>query len=209
MITALVAVGALAALVSSASATRLSISNQQFRVTWASLELQPSFGATVRCAVTLEGSFHTRTIVKTAGNLIGYVTHATVKRPCANGEAWAFNGTEVQNGTTLANSLPWHVRYASFAGALPNITALTIGLEGARFLIEELGLRCNYTATGVNGNPQGTARFVGREIEFLRASSGAIASETGGCPTGRFLSQERDGQVFLLGSTTRITVTLI
>jgi hypothetical protein len=66
----------LAGAVSSASARIISSSNQNIRVTWASLEFSGS--VTIRCPVTFEGSFHARTIAKVARSLIGFVTRASI-----------------------------------------------------------------------------------------------------------------------------------
>jgi len=210
-ITSLFAIASLAALVGSASARNLSISNQNVRVTWTSLEFEG--GAVVRCPVTLEGSFHTRTITKTIGSLIGYITRAISKNEsCTGGTGWAFNGTERQGETTLANTLPWHLTYEGFAGTLPNITRIRLLLRNARFLIEAIGVRCIYT-TGTRGNATGTAtRGAGGTVDNLVAS-GEITPDAGSnflCANpGSFTSRPEDGRITLLNASTRIVVTLI
>src|SRR5438270_3751470 len=98
----------LGALVGTASAARLSNSSTTFRATWTSAEFSGGFG-TPRCSLTLEGSLHSATIVKTRGSLVGYITRASVG-PCVNGSA-----------TVLTATLPWHVQYDSFTGTLPSI----------------------------------------------------------------------------------------
>jgi hypothetical protein len=213
-ITALVATAALAALVSTATARNLSISEQSFRVTYSSLEFTSS-AATIRCAVTLEGSFHTRTIVKSVGALLGYLTRATVRRPCTGGTAWAHSGeTNEALGTTVANNLPWHIQYGGFAGTLPNISSLRLVLPGGLFLLRAslfgIVTLCEYVTTNANGNAIGTAnREAGGALTTLTAS-GEIRSNSGGfCPTGRFQNPERDGAIVNLGTGARITVTLI
>ena len=80
----------LGVLVSSASARNFSVSNQNLSVMWRSLEFALP-GATTRCAVTLEGSLHTRTLPKVAGSLIGYVTKA-ILGPCSFGTATLLSG---------------------------------------------------------------------------------------------------------------------
>ncbi len=213
-ITALVAAASLAALVGSASANRLSITNRNIRVTWSSLEFSGA-GRTVRCEVTLEGSFHNNTIAKVERSLIGYVTAIRVKRPCTGGTAWAYNGTEVNEllGGTFPNSLPWHITYEGFNGSLPTPAAVRILLSNAKFLIRStffgIGVLCVYT-TGANGNATGTANLgAGGRVESLGAG-GSISSESGGaCPVGSFLSPGGDGRVTLLGNTNAISVTLI
>ncbi len=113
----------LAAAVSTASANRLSVNEQNHRIVWSALQFVASAGSTVTCAVTLEGSFHSRTIAKVANALIGHVTRASVGT-CSGGSATAHTET-----------LPWHEQYNSFVGPLPTIRSVTIGLVGARFRI--------------------------------------------------------------------------
>jgi hypothetical protein len=213
-ITAFVASAVLAGLVGSASAGRLSSSSQTLRTTWSSLELV-GFGATVRCAVTLEGSLHSVNITKTPRTLIGSITLATVRRPCTGGTAWASNGIEVNEilGGIFPQTLPWHLTYEGFEGTLPEITRLRTLLTGATFTIRAtfLGITvlCSYT-TGANGNATGTAtrNLTDGSINNLRAS-GRIRSTTGGCPEGSFTSRAEDGLITVVGAATRISVRLI
>ena len=214
-LTAMLATAALAALVSSASANNLSITNRSIRVTWSSLELT-GFATSVRCRVTLEGTFHNNTIAKVSGSLIGYITAATVAHPCTGGSAWAYNGTErneALGNAVFPNRFPWHISYEGFNGALPSPSAIRILLSLARFTVRAtfLGVPvlCTYLTGGANGNATGTANLgVGGRVESLRAS-GRIRSETGGCPEGNFTSQTGDGIVTLLGTTNSVSVTLI
>src|SRR5215217_2901314 len=135
ILSALAASLLLGAMVSSASARSLSLSNQNIRATWQSLEFRST--VTVRCQVTLEGSFHTRTIVKSPRALIGAVTKAQVNRAgCTGGTGSTFNGTERYNGVTPTNSLPWHITYEGFTGTLPTIGSVRILLSRFRFGIE-------------------------------------------------------------------------
>src|SRR4029077_15971917 len=98
----------LTGLVGSASANRLSQSSLQFKLSYTPLSIIPSFGGTVRCPVTVEGSYHATTITKTAGALIGYLTSYVV-------------GT-CEAGRLRANTetLPAHIQYEGFTGSLPN-----------------------------------------------------------------------------------------
>ncbi|MBS1868330.1 MAG: hypothetical protein JSS99_01570 [Actinobacteria bacterium] len=198
----------LASAVATASAGRLSVSEARFRITWSSLELS-GFATNVRCALTLEGSYHSRTSAKTAEALAGYITGATVRHPCTGGEAWAFNGTENLEGTTLANSLPWHIRYESFSGTLPNITEITDKLVGARFLIKAtflgITIRCVYTTTATEPAHGPTRRDITSRTLTSHRAEGSIRSETGGCPTGTFSGE---GPITTPAGA-RITVTLI
>lgn len=201
-LTALVAALLLSAAVSTASATRLSVSNQNIRATWARLEFASSL-VTIRCPVTLEGSFHTRTIAKVARSLIGAITRVLIKREsCTNGEA-----------LPKAESLPWHVTYESFTGTLPNITAVNLLLSRFRFLLTVSGLCTNGDYGNATDNITGrAAREVGGAITGLEPVEGRnvahlVAAREFCPPEGRLRGPE--GAVMLLGTTTRITITLI
>jgi hypothetical protein len=189
LLTALTAAFVLAAAIGTASAGRFSTSEQRFRVTWSRLTLS-GFATNVQCEVTLEGSYHYRTFVKVAESLVGHITGVTVRHPCTGGEAWAYNGTERLGVTTLSNSLPWHVRYQSFNGTLPNITAIVQSLVGSRFLVEAtfLGIRvrCNYTTEAVQSARGPVTREVETRTLEQQTAEGEISSESGGCPRGRF-----------------------
>src|SRR5215213_7620345 len=114
--------------VGSASANRLSISTRNVRVVWSNLQLEGG-GSRIICPVTLEGSFHSSTITKTAGLLIGHISRASVigsTPPCTGGHA-----------TVLRETLPWHVTYESFAGTLPRPSRINIQLIGASFQVDQ------------------------------------------------------------------------
>lgn len=119
--------------VGSASARRFEVSEQGFLARWSPLIFRTGSTRT-SCPVTLEGSFHSKTLSKVCGQLIGYVTTAQVgtgEPPCQGGTARA-----------LTETLPWHILYVSFAGRLPNITSIRIKLIGARFQINVSGNVC-------------------------------------------------------------------
>jgi hypothetical protein len=225
-LTALAAALLLASAISTASARNLSVSNQNFRITWTSLEFR--YLVTIRCPVTLEGSFHYRTIIKRERALIGLITRAIVNQgACVNGTGSAFNGTERYNGIVPPTTLPWHVTYESFRGTLPRIESIRLLLTGARFGIE--------TPAGSGGcavqvGEDGTA---GRPVDNISADATVEAggnvlrlTPTAGRNRATIIRTDRDplslcrpgqqgellneGEVFLLGSTTtRIRVTLI
>jgi len=186
LLTALAAAFVLAAAVGSASAGRFMSSEQRFRVTWARLEAS-GFATNISCSVTIEGSYHGRTSSKTAELLAGYVTGVTVRHPCTGGEAWSYNGVEVLEGTTVPNTLPWHIRYESFQGALPNITAITERLVGARWLAKAVFLgitiRCLYTSTAIEPLIGTVSRNTSTRALTTTEAGGTIRSETGGCPS--------------------------
>ncbi len=212
--TALTAAALLASAVATTSARNLSVSNQRFRVQWQ--ELQFNGGAIIECHVTLEGSFHYRTIVKRERALIGYITAATVRRPCRGGEAWAANGTESHPRLgRLANTLPWHVTYEGFVGALPNINEILLLLRGARFKIHTfLNTLCLYgdANDNITGRAVRDARGAITTLEPVAGRNRArlvVELGSGFCPAEGAFTNGRPGQVFLLNTTTRITVTLI
>jgi len=150
----------LAAAVGRASAVQLSVNEQRHRITWSALQFVPSAFGTVTCAVTLEGSFHSRTINKTANALIGHVNRASIGT-CAGGSA-----------TIHTETLPWHEQYTSFGGTLPAITRVTIGLVGARFRIRNSVEECE---AGTTQSEQGFG-VIG--IEALGTATSIEASGT-------------------------------
>jgi hypothetical protein len=208
LLTTLAATILLAAATNTTSARNFSVSNQNFRVVWREV----TFGGIVNCELTLEGSFHYRTIVKRERALLGWVTRAILRHPCRSSEGWADNGTEEFLGTRTINSLPWHITYQSFLGTLPTITGIRLSLRAPSFVMNSPGsclaryglaednvtILATITA-GVIGNaePVGGANSVTRREVF----SGSFCPVTGAL-TG-------PGTVTLLGNTTRITLTLI
>jgi len=132
LFTVAVAAVLLGAFVSAASAGRFSVSEQRSQVLWTLMSFTGGFD-TVECEVLLSGSLHTRTSTKTVNSLIGYFTEGTVLRCRAGG------------ATINPGSFPWHRRYRSFAGTLPNITGQSETLERqAEFRVREpvFGIVC-------------------------------------------------------------------
>jgi hypothetical protein len=202
LLTGLTAALLLAAMVSSASANRLSVSNQAFRVVFTPLTFQSSEegGVQVRCNVTLEGSFHTRTIVKTANSLIGHISRASLNS-CSGGTA-----------TILQASLPWHVQYRSFTGTLPNITGVVLGLVGAAFLLDTALADCLYQSTAASPAVGTVNISSGRATTLTASERFAIPIRTSlsvGCAFAQNGFFTGSGTVTLLGNTTVISVTLI
>ena len=197
----------MAVAVTSASARNLSISNQNFRIVWTELIFSGG-SASVTCPVTLEGTFHYRSIMKSPGALIGYVTRAisgSTQPPCRGGTA-----------TVDSETLPWHVTYRSFAGALPAIEKLSILLHSTSFhvtpVILGISVACAYRERGAaEENAAGIAtREAGGAITTVRADETILLAKYSGsssCPTsGGFRGT---GEAFVLGTNTRITLTLI
>lgn len=186
---------ALAALVGAASANRLSQSSGTWRATWASVEVSGGFGTTGHCSLTLEGSVHSRTITKTAGALIGYITRASAG-PCGAGAA-----------TVLTATLPWHIRYASFSGTLPNISSTSTTIIGFAFQFTETifdGLKCLLTSSPTEPLWNTYNREAGGA--FTSVGLGGTIETTCGI---RLTVSGTSAPPTVLGGTTRITLTLI
>ncbi|HEV7772384.1 MAG TPA: hypothetical protein VGO48_03715 [Conexibacter sp.] len=202
-----------------ASAGRLSVTSQQFRI-----NSRPQWGSVgnwrIQCSTTMEGSFHARTIRKTLSSLIGLITRVAVNHPScfdtSNLEAadmTFWNGSERILGTAMLTSLPWHVTYEGCQGTLPDPAAVIWLIEGFKFSISNPSRFC-------------LAQY-GNGTEFIRARLGingvheilswefegnavlAPVMATGICPNpGNFTGIS--GEFRVLGSTTtRITITLI
>jgi hypothetical protein len=133
-----VAASVLSAAVTGASARRFEVSNQGFLAKWAAankLAFVGAFEANILCKATFEGSFHSRTISKVCGQLIGYITNAKITHPCENGEGWTQNGVEVLPNGEKPNTLPWPLLYMGFRGTLPRITGIRVSIISAGILL--------------------------------------------------------------------------
>jgi hypothetical protein len=199
---ALAAVVVLGAAVGIASANRFGLSDNTFKAVWNPLTFsEPLGGGAVRCRVTLEGTLHSKTIEKIEGSLIGYVTRVSVaESSCTGGTA-----------RPLAATLPWHIKYETFEGALPNIRRINILLEGTAFLVHvNLGPECLF-----GGTARGIIIRVGNVAESLEADPNTLIplvrrlNATGAnCPTmGRFSG--RTASLTRQATTEDITVELI
>lgn len=202
LLAALTAALMLGALLSTASATRIATSNQNFTATWAKLRFIGGLFGNVECAVTIEGSFHSRTITKMLELLVGYVTRATVAETrCTGGSARA-----------LASTLPWHIRYNGFSGTLPNITQIHLRIVGAGFLVQVGGVPCLYLSSA-NSPMRGwvnRSTTTGEATSIRVDETAAIPKSSGSgiCPgTGRL--EGITNSLTLQGNTTKITVTLV
>jgi len=184
----------LGALVSTASARVLSSSSSTFRATFSRVDYTGGFG-TMECALTLEGSLHARSISKVPLGLIGSITRA-IFGTCPRGSA-----------TILQESLPWNVRYMSFEGTLPNITAIHVRVLYPAFRIREptFGITC--LAQTENEEPlflTFSRDTVARTLTTARISGEAATT------CGQTLAlRSNGGPITVLNSTSRITVTLI
>jgi hypothetical protein len=180
-----------------ASARSLSISNQNVRATWSRLEFTGS-GIAIRCPVTIEGSYHARTIAKVIGNLKGAIRQVTIKNESCTG------------GTLAIERPPWHWTYEGFTGTLPNITATRLLMTRRRWILTSSGLRCTY------GNETDRVTFTsalsgGTVTSFTPDAGNAIhkvAPSELFCPETVSLSGS-EGAEMVSGTTTRLTITLI
>lgn len=196
-IVALAAAAVLVAALASATAARnLNTSSQTLRAAFRELRFNFPNADTI-CQVTVEGSFHSRTIAKVVGTLSGFITRVTLGA-CSVGSA-----------TILTETLPWHVRYRSFSGTLPNITSIRADIVGAALRVRETGsfICLAVTTAGEPGvitmaRELGTGVITSAELGGIVASGAECLSQRGG-----FFS-DRAG-VTVLNSTTRISITLI
>jgi hypothetical protein len=192
----------LAVAVTNATAARLSVSNKNFRIAWAALNMTSTGigGVNIPCPVTMEGSFHSATLRKVLAALVAHVSRATVAEgSCTGGRSRVNQG-----------SLPWHVQYGGFTGTLPNITGVHISLVGAEFTAITEAATCT-THTTASRPAKGIANLSSGRLTGLQADETAeipleaefacfFAGE------GRFAGT---GTGTVLGSTTAITIRLI
>jgi hypothetical protein len=184
----------LGGLTGSASARSLSFSSQTMRATFSTVSFEGPFGTT-NCAVTLESSMHTRTIPKLSGWLLGYITRADLG-PCSTGTA-----------TILRETLPWHMRYESFAGTLPNITSIRAQVVGVSFRVREPNtITCLVRTMAERPSIATFTREAGTSELTTETIGGTIPTDCAGIE-GRLRSVA--GFITVLNSTARITVTLI
>jgi hypothetical protein len=212
LLAAVVAALTLAAGVQAASANRLMLSNQSLSIAWNVVKIANS-GARIeiKCPMTLEGSFHSRTLSKVSGQLIGYITRALLMGASCNSRlntttTLFLNGIEA--GT---NTLPWHIRYDSFAGRLPAITSVRIQIIGASILVNALGFECLYQSTA------GLPLFADANIEVGSTVSSLKFVETASIPRfmGNMLCPQNvifegtSNAPVLQGTTNTIRITLV
>lgn len=205
-LTVMVAMVALAAMVANASATHLSISSQRFRIIWTSLLFENTARAgQVLCPVTLEGTFHSATIAKTVGSLIGYITRASVRGerpPCTGGTA-----------TILQASLPWHITYEGFVGTLPRLEGVQLLLVGAAFQVHIEGSLTCLARTEVRHPAFATANVEsgGRVIGLTPEEGHTIPLTEGsfGCPLAQGLFKREGVGTVSTETGGAISVTLI
>lgn len=205
LLAGIIAALVLGTLVDAAPANRLSLSGQQWRAVWGNLRFLSAF-ASLECHVTLEGSFHSRTLSKVLEQLIGYVSKATIDEThCTGGSARA-----------LTEMLPWHVRYNGFSGSLPEINELHLRVVNFAFLIQVNGTSCLYRSTA-SSPLRGWIHLVESGIRPLRVAERLRIDETASIPlsSGGFLCSSAfrwggtSNQLTEGPTTTKITITLV
>lgn len=118
-----------------AGASRLSMSEGEFTISWAGLEFRNNVAAPpLVCPVTMSGRFERRTFAKVSGTQIGVVENVSVFRSGRTTEIC--RGGEI---TLLTETLPWHVTYGGFFGTLPRITDVRVNLVNTAFRIDMEG----------------------------------------------------------------------
>ncbi len=146
-----------------AAANRLATNDLDFYAIWNDESQRLSFeaGVTIDCEVTLLGHFHTQTITKTLGSLIGLVDHVEVDETgCINGDAIP---------VPPEGDVNWHLTYEGFTGTLPNITGVFLLLQGIEFVIQsDIGADCIASADEGEAGDDNALGLAGRE------ASGAI-----------------------------------
>ncbi len=197
---AALAFGAALAGTSAARSIRLANGESGFRFTWSQVQFIAG-GSTVRCALTLEGSFSARTFAKTVGGVIGRVTRATLNT-CSGGSA-----------TVLRETLPWTLQYAAFGGTLPRITSITTHLIGASVSVQPTGsLACLARASELHLWPILIAIglfLLLAEPVFEEGAEIPLTGEGGLCAFAGAGHVGGTGAATILGGTAQTTVELI
>jgi hypothetical protein len=210
VLAAVAAVTLALALTAGASARRIALTEQNFLASWTPTSpiAFNAAGHAIRCPVTIDGSFHSRTVSKVCGQLVGYVNRAIVANSvCTNGHF-----------TAQTETLPWHIRYLRFSGTLPIISLLYIVLVGGRFTFEtaegilcEMGTTAEHPAVGnIEIRREGETGFLKAERlialpEFTIPLGGGFICRLGG-------EVSFEGTANLTGTTagrTRTLVTLV
>jgi len=172
--------------VSLAPASRLSLSETAFRVLFRELVFDSM--TPVACPVTLEGSFHSSSIAKISGALVGYVTRASV------------NGAACTGGTTSFETatLPWHVTYESFEGVLPRITRIRRRLINWSWrevkVVFGVRVTCSYRSSAAEPVIWTLTLESGGAV-LHSEYSGTIRSSTFGCPADVMAGDGQGGRV--------------
>jgi len=149
----------------------------------------------------MEGSFHSATIRKVPGALIGVITRSTAQSSACSG------GTL----TVEVESLPWHVRYAGFSGTLPAIRNVEILIVAFKFHFVIAGVPCTTQTTAANPLLGFLNLGASGAITEFSVEEGTTIPLRGAFPcqiagSGFFRG---DGRFTLLGATNAVSIRLI
>jgi hypothetical protein len=198
--TALVVVAATA---SHAFANRFEWSANNFRIVWTNFEWKFEGGGGILCPVTMEGTFHSRTFVKTLELLIGHVT-AAASAPMAN----CMGGRIIPDVTT-----PWNIRYSGFTGTLPAITSVKVRIVSMRWRIFDGLNECILTTEAAKPFKGAfNINAAGEALTFRPDETGRIELVAGTeiiCFFVTVFPAANNGNVTLLGVTTKLRLRLI
>jgi hypothetical protein len=220
LLAALIAAATLATAIGTAGARRIQFSENHIRAVWEAAERTTVFDGgglfEIECRLTVEGSFHSRTLSKVSGQLIGYITEAEAPLTClGGGEVAILNGFEPdENGVEVPNTLPWHVRYDSFRGVLPRIEGIRIQIINGSVLGWNLFSGCLYTSTAAKPLfailevEAGGAITAMRWEEIFNIPLALEGALFGFCPAGVRLRRKSTSFTVQRG-TVRITVRLV
>jgi hypothetical protein len=203
-VVALAAVMVMALTVSLASARRFGLSNQTFRAIWTLLRFEIEGTATIECPVTLEGSFHSRTLSKVSGQLVGYVTRAFVR----GGLTECLNTGNVRANT---ETLPWHIQYNSFIGTLPSISEINFEIIGADVNVDPSSIFLpNCRIRSEQAHPAQILLIITGDVKIVRPDPVRKIPLPGVCEFGGEANLRGTGETFVQGSTTtRVAIRLV
>jgi hypothetical protein len=187
----------------SSSAGKLSVSTENITATWRSMTFS-SGASRIRCPVTLEGRFVTRSIAKQNSTSIGSIERATTSFVSCVERTFV---TTIQ----FLRTFPWAFFYTAFEGTLPNINTIRLELIEFAVLLTISGVSCLYQAT-LRSAQRGSLRrnFTTGEITSFPFDATPAIPQNGmvfGCPTN--INVEGSGEVTRTGGTQRLTVELI
>lgn len=188
-----------------ASARSFSVNERNFELVWNNGPAPKTFFTfafgfhVIECGITLLGSFTGNTIAKERTVAKFRINHVLIESICQGGEV-----------RYLAETLPWEGFYQSFAGALPNITAINVSIRRVAFRITPIGeLSCLWQTSEVEP-ALGIFRIAGGRIESFRLEERTeIAFVAARCPYGGKGVYSGTAAVLNLPATRSITLSLI
>ncbi len=202
----------LAVAVGASDARRFLVSSQPIRMAWIEGVTFTSSPAdiVVKCEITLEGSFHSATISKVSGSLIGHITRIGINACPGNGIHTRVSGT----------GLPWKIIYTNFTGTLPNIASIRSYIEGIGFLFEGpsaisgFNLACLYTSSATTGEFGAFLELTAGTVTSVRADERVafdltmtLRESQTVCPSR--VTPSMSGRLTVLGRETAVTIRLV